>query len=311
MSEASSRDLVGEGSDPTASARRFGPALAHTNFNTWPDVHVVDEGEARMAHSRPDAHGATMAFEQRFGAVLTAGHVNAWPHVLLRTAPHDRLPHWQRIGLEPQELLFILVLLADYHRRRAWPSPSIAELARLLDLSERRVSQIKSALCGEGPQPASGNAARDSDGGLARMYAYLRRRPRFRRGGDPSGGNVQLSDELDLSPLFALLEACMVTYHARLVPSDVQPIWLGSSPGVRVDPDAFGAARRAQRDEPAHAGTSSPASRSWPRRASTSRRSVASSTSNSSSIAATTRSTSPSQSPSSAQIRLPTSSSEK
>jgi hypothetical protein len=164
-------------------ARRFGPALAQTNFNIWPDilVRVAGDGEARAAH-------------------------------------------WARIGLDREELLFIVVLLRYYREHAHWPVLKVEDMAAMLGVSERQVRRLKSALV--------------DDDYLGRIE---RANPRTKE---------RWPDALDLRPLFALLEACAFLYHGDELAHSSQPAWQDSGPRrAPLDPDAFGQNRRKRRQQ--------------------------------------------------------------
>lgn len=187
---------------------------AGAEASAWPDA-----AEPRGGQARPLPDPAT--FAGRYGDVLACGRFNVWPDALLLEddAPNerDRLPHWRRIGLDRYELLFLLVALRYYHARGQWPAVPVERMARWLGLAERRVQGLKNGLIEDG---------------------YLVRRERR----DPTG--KRLPDALDLSPLFALLEACLYKYQPHLVTVDAQPAWQPAGPTARwLDPDEFGRAR--------------------------------------------------------------------
>jgi len=161
--------------------------------------------------------------------VLAAANFNVWPHALLLESD-DSTPHWQRIGLDRNELFFLLIALSHYYAHESWPALSIERLARWLDLTERRVQQIKSTLIED---------------------QYLIRVPRRDRDGN------RRPDALDFTPLFALLEACLLRYHPDLITRDAVPIWLPPGPTAHpLDPDDFGR-RRQERLRQRHKGARS------------------------------------------------------
>lgn len=176
-----------------------------------------------------DADARAAASARRFGDVLAAVHFNIWPDILVRVAGGiqpglPRLAHWERIGLDQQELLFLLCLLRYYRERAAWPVIRIDEMALMLGVSARQVQRTKNGLIADG---------------------YLRRIERA----NPIT-RERWPDGLDCSPLFALLEACAFLYHADELTQDLQPAWQPTGPRkAPLDPDGFGRRRRAAREQ--------------------------------------------------------------
>ena len=186
---------------------------------------VAPSSEAEQSGPPPSARSTSLpdsvrSFSGRYGPVLAAANFNVWPHALLLEAD-DSTPHWQRIGLDRNELFFLLTALSHYYAHESWPALSIERLARWLDLTERRVQQIKNTLIED---------------------QYLRRVPRRDRDGN------RRPDALDFTPLFALLEACLLRYHPDLITRDAGPIWLPPGPTAHpLDPDDFGRRRQEKR----------------------------------------------------------------
>jgi hypothetical protein len=175
--------------------------------------------EAAPAEQSPVVGETNRSFVGRYGPVLAAANFNVWPNALLLEA-NDGVPHWRRIGLDRNELFFLLIALSHYFARESWPAVSIERLARWLDLTERRVQQIKNTLIED---------------------RYLVRVQRQDRDGN------RRPDGLDFTPLFALLEACLFRYHPDLITRDVAPAWLPPGPTAHpLDPDEFGRLRQEQ-----------------------------------------------------------------
>jgi hypothetical protein len=186
----------------------------------------VGSAEDPQGPSRSTGSGAGVdsdrGFVGRYGPVLLAAGITPWPHAFLLEGS-DGLPHWQRLGLDRNELLFVLAVLGSYDVRGQWPIVANERMARALGLDERSVRRIKKDLI-------------DSQ--------YLRRLPRHA----PYG--TSLPDALDLAPLFALLEACVLRYHASLVTRAVWPEWIRMRPSnVPLDPDEVGRSRRDQSEQ--------------------------------------------------------------
>jgi hypothetical protein len=154
----------------------------------------------------------------RFGPAIAALNFNIWPDVLM-TAGSDGMPHWQRLGLTRDELMFVIVLMRFYRSHSDWPSVSREAMASWLGMSSRQVQRLKNDLI--------------ADRYLARVLRYDRTERR--------------SDALDLSPLLGLLEACVFLHHGDRVTRDIEPMWQTGGPQRKpLDPDAFGAARLAR-----------------------------------------------------------------